>query len=275
MRLHVRSAAEQAGGESPFTVHTDVFEGPLDLLLYLVKRDGIDLRELSVSQIADAYLAYLEGLQHMDLALAADWLVMAATLVHLKSLELLPRPPTKTDEDEPDPRETLKAQLELYERVKVAAAVLDERPRVGREVFVRDGDVLEPGPRPVRTPLDAFGLLDLYFELLQRRDRPDPVVELKNSGPDVGMCCRRVLDALGGPGSTCDLTELLVRLEGPPERVVTFVGVLEMTRLRWLEVSQQVHLGPVTVEQLRPLEEMDLELVLGEPNLQQPGGEGG
>lgn len=241
-----------------------MFEGPLDLLLYLVKREGVAIANLPIASIADAYVAFLERMRALDLSLAADWLVMAATLVYLKSLEILPRPPALLDEEEVDPREKLRVQLEAYERVKAGAAMLSERPRAGRDVFVREPVSAHDGPRPYTTPVSAYGLLELYFELLQRKERPEPVVELKNSGPDVGVCCQRVLDTLGTVGATVDLRALLTSLEGPPERVVTFVAVLEMSRLGWLDVSQEEHLGPVEVRQMVPLSEMELELVMGD-----------
>lgn len=249
-----------------FTVHTDVFEGPLDLLLYLVKRDGIDLRHLSVAHIADAYLEFLDRMRALDLALAADWLVMAATLIHLKSLELFPRASAELLEDEEalDPKEQLRRQLEDYERVKSAAEALGERPLVGRDTYTRAPTDLPKNPRPIRSTLSAFGLLDLYHKVLVRKEKVDAVVRMHHSGPDVGQCCRRVLDRLGHVGASVDLVPLLRSLPTGAERVVTFVGTLEMARLYWLEVDQEAHLGPVTVTQARPLAEMDLALILGD-----------
>ncbi|MEQ1501452.1 MAG: segregation/condensation protein A [Myxococcota bacterium] len=141
-----------AAGRTAFTVHTDVFDGPLDLLLHLVKRDGISLARLEVARIADAYLAYLDRMRELDLAVAADWLVMAATLVHLKALELLPRPPTLlATKEEADPRDALLQQLREYERIKLAASALDARPMVGRDVFVRVGEQVPSTDRPWRS----------------------------------------------------------------------------------------------------------------------------
>jgi len=252
--------------EAPFTVHTDVFEGPLDLLLYLVKRDGIDLRELPVAHVADAYLDYLDRMRALDLSLAADWLVMAATLIHLKSLELFPRGAAAAhDEDDAlDPREQLRRQLEDYERVKAAAEALDELPQLGRETWTRAPIEVPRGPRPVRTELTAFGLLELYHDVLVRKDKVDSVVRMQHSGPDIGQCCARVLARLGRVGATIDLVALLRSLPTGAERVVTFVGTLEMCRLHWLEVEQAEHLGPVTVRQCRPTDQMDLALILGD-----------
>ncbi|MEN0061628.1 MAG: segregation/condensation protein A [Myxococcota bacterium] len=266
--MRIEPAIPGGAGEpaAPFTVHTDVFEGPLDLLLYLVKRDGIDLRDLSVAHIADAYLEYLGRMQALDLSLAADWLVMAATLIHLKSLELFPRASAEIldDEEALDPKEQLRRQLEDYERVKAAAEALESRPWAGRDFYARAPLERRRGPRPVRTDLSPFGLLDLYHAMLVRKDKVDAVVQMHNSGPDVGECCARVLNRLGKVNATIDLVPLLRSLPTGAERVVTFVGTLEMCRLHWLEVEQEVHLGPVTVRQVRPTDKMDLALILGD-----------
>ena len=123
---------------APWTVHTEVFEGPLDLLLYLVRRDGVDLERLQVHRICDAYLDYLERMRSLRLNVAADYLVMAATLVHLKSLSLLPRSPTPVTEDgeEEDPAEALAQRLLEYQRFKEASEALEQRAMVGRDAFV-------------------------------------------------------------------------------------------------------------------------------------------
>jgi segregation and condensation protein A len=259
----IPGAGEAPGRSAPFTVHTDVFDGPLDLLLHLVKRDGISLARLEVARIADAYLAYLDKMRELDLAIASDWLVMAATLVHLKALELLPRPPTLLAEEEEDPRDALLEQLRAYEETKAAATRLAELPMVHREVFVRPGIEPPPAERPFVSPIDAFGLLDLLHDVLARKAEPEPVVRLGEGGPSIGACCRRVLVALGGKGGDFELQGLLQTLQLAAERVITFIAVLEMARLQWLDLAQAVHLGPVTVTQLVEDEAIDLDQVTG------------
>lgn len=239
-------AEAQAGQGAAWTVHTEVFEGPLDLLLYLVERDGVDLRRLSVSQIATAYLAYLDRMRGLQLSLAAEYLVMAATLVHLKSLELLPRPPTILA-DEADPREALAKQLTAYAEARQRADALDGRPMLGRDVFARDPLDVGPDARRLVSPIDAFGLLELYHELVARAEAPEPVVDFSSPGPDMGAACRRVLDVLVATGGEALLDVLLQPLASKAERVVTFIGVLEMMRMRWVRVVQAVHLGPALV----------------------------
>lgn len=265
--MDVVEAGPNDSNRAAFTVHTDVFDGPLDLLLHLVKRDGISLARLEVARIADAYLAYLDGMRALDLAIAADWLVMAATLVHLKALELLPRPPTILAEAEADPRDALLDQLRAYEVTKREATVLDARPMVGREVFVREGIAPPQADRPFVSPVDVFGLLDILHEVLARGRAPEPIVRLGGSGPNIGACCRRVLAALGGKGGSCALQPLLEALDSRAERVITFIAVLEMSRLQWLDVEQPEHLAPIKVIQLVDDERIDVSQVTGDESM--------
>ena len=120
--MHIESSQRDAAA---WTIVTDVFEGPLDLLLYLVKRDGVDLRALKLAAIADAYLTYLDQMRAVDLAIASEYLVMAAQLVHLKSLELLPRLPAGLEED---PAEQLAQRIQEYAKYRAAADLLEQRP---------------------------------------------------------------------------------------------------------------------------------------------------
>lgn len=253
---------EPAVRSDTFTIRTAVFDGPLDLLLYLVKRDGIALERVEVGRIADAYLAWLDKLRQLDLSVAADFLVMAATLVHLKSLHLLPRPPSIREEDEPDPRDALIAQLVEYEAVKKMADALDARGQAGADVHLRPARPEQQGPAPLARG-NAFALLDLYHEVLLRGGPPEVKFEAEDSGPDFGSCCRRVVRLLGRAGGRVDLGALIAPLPSMALRVVTFVGVLEMTRLSWLDVHQEHHLGPVTVEQRVDEAAIDWSVLVG------------
>jgi segregation and condensation protein A len=236
-------------GLGAWTVHTDVFDGPLDLLLHLVKRDGIDLKHLPIARVCDAYLDFLERLRQVDLNVASEYLVMAATLCHLKSLDLLPRKPTaiaETEEEEEDPRERFARRLEEYDLLRRRAEALDRQPMIGRDTFVRAQGL--PNAAEVLDPtVDAFGLLEIYHAILIRADEPDAVVRFGESGPDFATCARFVLDALGGPGGTEELGMILGRWQRRIERVLTFLAVLEMARLGWIGLDQRAHLGPVTV----------------------------
>ena len=226
-----------------WTIHTDVFEGPLDLLLYLVRRDDIDIKLVSVAAVADSYLSYLDRMREVNLAVAGEYLLMAATLIHLKSLELLPRPPTLQSEEKEDPREKLARQLQEYARYKAAARQLQDRPLLNRDTFAR---FPEDGDHSSTLRLGAFALLDVYHELLTREDVPEPIFAISDDGqPDFDDCCRYVLRQLGGPGGRRELGALLEGLNSRLERVVTFIAILELVRLQWVELHQKEHLGQV------------------------------
>lgn len=253
------------GPDGAWTIHTEVFEGPLDLLLYLVRRDGIDVTRLQIARICEAYLSYLDRLKALQLELAADYLVMAATLVHLKSLALLPRPPTPTTDDgepEPDPAESLARQLEAYARVRARAEALDARPWLGRDVLARDGESVDRADQPVTAGIDAFGLLDLYWNLLTRHAAGPPTHTLPDDGPDLRACCVAVMDHLDAGEGRGELGQVLVSLERPGDRVVAFIATLEMVRLQWLGLSQDGHLAPVVLW-YKDRDAIDLDLLTG------------
>ncbi len=261
MPLH--DGAEAA--PTPWRVETGVFEGPMDLLLYLVRRDGIDLAAFSVREVTDAYLGYLDRMRELHLGVAGEYLVMAATLCWLKSLELLPRPPAVLDDEEEgeDPREALARQLREYQALREGAGVLEERVWVGREVFTRAPEEVDPTGQPVVSPIDAFGLLDVYYGLLTREAAPEPEIALGGRGPDLLDCCQRVLDHVTRGEGRAELGAVLSALPTRVERVATFVAVLEMARLEWLDLRQESHLGPVHLE-LRAEGSVDLERITGE-----------
>lgn len=238
-----------------WTVHTEVFDGPLDLLLYLVKRDGVDIRRVSIAPIADSYLAYLSRMEALHIAVASDYLVMAATLCHLKSLELLPRPPAMLEEEDAiDPREALARQLERYEQVRAAADALDARPVLGRDVVCRDPVDDDDLDRPLVPGVDAFRLLDVYYTLLTRPPVEPASHTVHRPEVDLGACVRHVLASLGGVGGQRALSAILRGLATRPERVVAFLAVLEMTRLGWLDLVQHGHLEPVAVTSKVPVD---------------------
>jgi chromatin segregation and condensation protein Rec8/ScpA/Scc1 (kleisin family) len=190
---------------------------------------------------------------------------MAATLVHLKSLALLPRPPgVHEDEEEVDPAEELAAQLRAHALARAGAEELEARPQVGREIAVRPPDASLAGQAPIAAEVDVFGLLDVLFEVLARAAAPSPHLTFDGSHrPDPEACCRRILGLLPAVGDTAPLVPLLRELPWKAERVVTFIGVLEMARVGWIGVSQQEHLGPIELERLVDDAQIDMTRVLG------------
>lgn len=241
--------------QDTWTVRTSVFDGPLDLLLYLVKRDGIDLRRVSIAGVCDSYLDFLGRMRELNINVASDYLVMAATLCHLKSLELLPRPPAILEDEVSDPKEALARRLEIYERFKLAAEQLDARPILDRDTFAREPLDTGDYDRPLIPGVDAFALLDLYYGAITRPIEVEPVHTIHRPEVDLGACCRQVLGELGGRGGVGDLGTLLRGFVSRAERVITFVAVLEMARLGWLTLEQVEHLSPVRVLCLVPADQ--------------------
>ncbi|MCB9681489.1 MAG: segregation/condensation protein A [Alphaproteobacteria bacterium] len=253
-----------AASTPTWTVRTEVFDGPLDLLLYLVKRDGIDLRRVSIARVADSYLHFLDMMHELNISVAADYLVMAATLCHLKSLELLPRPPVLLEDEEGvDPREALARQLEIYERYKEAAEALEARPWLGRDVFCREPMDVGEVERPLVPGVDAFGLLEAYYGVLTRPVPVTPSHTIKRPEVDLAVCSRRVLTALGGVGGRSDLMAVLRTFASKAERVVSFLAILEMIRLGWVRFHQAEHLAPVELTSQVPVDQ-DLSAIRGE-----------
>lgn len=157
-----------------YSVELSVFEGPLDLLLHLVRKHELDILDIPISFVAEKYLEYLDVMRQLDLEIAGDYLVMAATLAYLKSRELLPVEPRKgedgesSEEEGEDPREALIRRLLEYERFKQAAAELDALPVSGRDVFARGADIEAPPIDPGLAPVSLFSLAEAYYRVLTR-----------------------------------------------------------------------------------------------------------
>lgn len=225
-----------------YRVRLEVFEGPLDLLLHLVKKNELKLSDIPVASITDQYLGYLDLLQQLDLGLAGEYLVMAATLLHLKSRLLLPTQEAVEEDGGPDPRAELARQLLEYQRFKEAAATLDRKLLLGRDVFTRP-----PLPSPAQPEhIHAVGLGDLLDALRDMLKKAEPelvheiVLEQVSLRERVGV----VLDLLRERGRitfielfSADTTRLQI--------LVTFLASLELVRSRMIDMQQTVPFGPI------------------------------
>jgi len=244
-------------------VRTEIFDGPLELLLFLVRKDGIDLREVSIAPITDAFLAQLDLMESLDLDVAADFLVMASTLCWLKSRELLPRRPAALDED--DEVDAVKAELHRrlmeYQRYREAAETLESRVMLGRETFTRRQPPVHGSDRPIEPGVDALGLLELFYGVLQRQAAPPRAHAVEREPVRIEDMATWLLDRVEtGPR---DLSDLLRMLRLPQERVAAFLAALEMARLGMIDVAQAEHLGPVHVVGLGRRDAIDLRLLTG------------
>jgi len=225
-------------------IFLDAFEGPLDLLLYLIRKQNLDILDIPVLQITRQYMDYIGLMQTLKLELAAEYLVMAAWLAEIKSRVLLPRPP-QVDEGEPlDPRLELVRRLQQYERFKAAAEALDALPRVGREIHLA-----RARPEQVRLdkPLPVPGLRELllaFREVMQRAElfthhtvRSEPL--------SVRDRMSRILDRLRSGPARFD--ELFDPAEGRAGVVVALLAILELVKSTLLEVRQTRPFGELSV----------------------------
>ncbi|MCB9779082.1 MAG: segregation/condensation protein A [Alphaproteobacteria bacterium] len=242
-------------------VRTEDYDGPLELLLFLIRREGIDPRDLRVAPICDAYLAQVELMDALDLDVAGDFVVMASTLCLLKSRELLPRSVVDDEEEEEDLRDGLVRRLVEYERYREASERLGDRHLLGRDEFTRPHVELDVSERPVEPGCDAMGLLEVLYELVQRQQAPEPVHEVELEVYSLREMASWVLTQLGqGPRS---LADLLSELDRKLDRVVCFLASLEMARLQLLDVRQSHHLAPVVLHPVRDPEGADLSSLAG------------
>jgi segregation and condensation protein A len=239
-------------------VHIGVYDGPLELLLFLVRREGVDVREIPVARICDAYLAYLDGADEIDVDQAGDYLVMAATLCQLKARELLPRAAeTKEEEEEIDPREALARRLLEYERFRDASEELGHRERLDRDVFARPAEPPAPDEQHIDPGMDAFGLLRLFYSVAERAARPPHQHRIIRERFSFADTVRWILARLP-PGNEALLAELMMEMNSRSRRIFTFLGVLEMARLQFVDVVQHIHLGAVMVTGKVSLADADL-----------------
>ena len=225
-------------------VGLDAFEGPLDLLLYLIKRQNLDILDIPIAEITIQYMEYVELMRELRLDLAAEYLVMAAMLAEIKSRMLLPRPVTDA-EDEADPRAELIRRLQEYERFKRAAQDLDELPRLERDHFTVHADV--PAGHTRKTPPDV----DLHEVLLALRGvlaRADLFTshrvekESLSLRERMSLVLERVQD-----GGFVRFVDLFSFREGRAGVVVTFLAILELIKASTLELVQSEPFAPIHV----------------------------
>ena len=233
-------------GRATVTIKLARFEGPLDLLLHLIKRDEIDIYDIPIAHITQQYLAYLELMRALDLEVAGEFLVMAATLMRIKAKMLLPLPQSGEEEDEGDPREELVQRLVEYRTFKEAAGTLKDMESARRLVFERGmvpGDD-EMGPLPL-APATLFDLLDALNRIMSRL--PDPAVyEVQGEIYDVEDKMALIASMVAEHGEA-SFTDLLLRCRARTEMIVTFMALLELIKLGTILVVQSEAFGDIRI----------------------------
>lgn len=212
----------------------EAFEGPLDLLLYLIKRQNLDILEVPIADITQQYMSYIDMMQTLKIEVAAEYLVMAAMLAEIKSRMLLPRPVESEEED--DPRAELVRRLQEYERFKQAAQNIDELPRVGRDVHLTDVEL--PETKQER-PVPEVDLKDLLMAFKDAMSRAEMYThhQIQREALSVRERMSNVLEKLTADDFT-DYTSLFTIEEGRRGVVVTFLALLELLKEQLIELVQ-------------------------------------
>ncbi len=223
----------------------EAFEGPLDLLLYLIRRQNLDILDIPITEITKQYVVYIDMLQDVQFELAAEYLVMAAILAEIKSRMLLPRP-VSDDDDETDPRAELVRRLQEYERFKQAAEDLDELPREGRdfvvtEAFVENKSVVRLPPqvelreilaalKDVMSRAELFGRHQITTEPLSVRERMSRILNAMRENPFM------------------EFHQLFDPEEGRMGVIVSFLALMELTREQLVDLVQNEPFGQIYIK---------------------------
>jgi segregation and condensation protein A len=226
-------------------VFLEAFEGPLDLLLYLIRRQNIDILDIPIAEISKQYTRYIDLMSEMQFELAGEYLVMAATLAEIKSRMLLPRSATDEDSDEEDPRAELVRRLQEYERFKQAAMDIDRLERLERDVLPVTAEVVE---RTVVTVLPDVTLKELLMAFKDAIARSDMFAHhhVQREPLSVRERMSQVLLALGGDRYV-DFPSLFDPEEGRMGVAVTFLAILELLKETLINVVQNEPYGPIHV----------------------------
>ncbi|SDK03617.1 condensin subunit ScpA [Pseudomonas indica] len=225
-------------------VFLEAFEGPLDLLLYLIRKQNIDILDIPVAEITRQYMGYVELMKSVRLELAAEYLVMAAMLAEIKSRMLLPRS-AEAEEEEEDPRAELIRRLQEYERFKAAAEGIDQLPRVGRDLTVPRLDAPEARARKLLPEVSLEELLLSMAEVLRRADMFESH-QVTREALSTRERMSEVLERLKG-GGFVPFVQLFSVEEGRLGVVVTFMAVLELIKESLVELVQNEPFAPIHV----------------------------
>jgi segregation and condensation protein A len=237
--------------EDNYKVKLDIFEGPLDLLLYLIKKDEVDILDVNIERIAKQYIAYLDTFKMLNIDLAGEFIVMAANLMYLKSRTLIPKPvqpPGVEDEDEDDPRWELIRQLIEYKKFKDAAQFLGRRQMAMEGVYPATPAVPDLKKVEVEAGFQELGIFDLIrafqkvLDRFQKEDLHEIVDDRFTVADKIEFLLTRVL-----PGDSVPFLQLFAGATSRDEVIVTFVAMLELMKLRQFRITQDGLLGEITL----------------------------
>lgn len=234
--------------DNDYKVKLEVFEGPLDLLLYLIKKDEIDIYDIPIERITKQYLAYMEMFKILDLEVAGDFVVMAANLIYIKSRSLLPKdlqPPEEAAEED-DPRWELVRQLLEYKKFKDAAGHLQQRELARENLFARGLEKAESlGERPLGE-VSVFDLINAFQTVVKRLQQTEELREIFEENFTVSDKIDLLLK-MTSTGVTLSFSALFSGAASRTEVVVTFLALLELIRLKQIRAQQSEEFGEIEI----------------------------
>ncbi len=237
--------AEFASDEETYRVKLEIFEGPLDLLLFLIRKEEVSIYDIPIARITEQYLDYLRTMQELDIAVAGEFLVMAATLIHIKSQMLLPRDPNVSEEESADPRRELVYQLLEHQKFKAAANMLHQRATIQAAIYSR-GQTESDQNNP-EISATVFQLFEVFKEVL---DRKRAITEIEIAREEISMAEKIVeiktrLQRDGRVGAR----ELFERARTKREMVLVFLALLELVKEQVMRLEQAEMFGDILLVQ--------------------------
>jgi segregation and condensation protein A len=233
--------------DDSYKVRLEIFEGPLDLLLYLVKKDEIEINDISIQRITNQYLTYMDAFKMLNIDLASEFIVMAANLMYIKSRTLLPRieQPPEEDADEDDPRWELIRQLIEYKKFKDAAGFLQTRAFAESNAFPAQP---EAAAAPAPTALPEVGIFDLIraFQKVLDKVRAAELTEIVDDRWTVADKIDHLLKVVPH-GTPVRFSDLFAEATTRDEIIVTFIALLELMKLRQLRITQDHLLSEILI----------------------------
>jgi segregation and condensation protein A len=253
-----KDAAKNEESDSSFSVAVgNIYEGPLDLLLDLIRKQDIDIYDIPIAKITAQYLAYVEKIRELDVNVAADFIYMAAVLIHIKSKMLLPKDPLAGPEEQEDPRSELVSRLLEHEKFKSAAQMLLQKQQIEDAVLTNpslkefiDAEGTEP-----EIAADVIDLVKTFQQVLERV-RTRPVLNIEEETVSVGQMIDYLRRRLSLEDRPIRLKQLLMRVQSRQALVCMFLALLELVRLQAIQVRQEKLFGEIAVRKHTHFEEV-------------------
>lgn len=235
-----------------YKVRLDIFEGPLDLLLYLIKKDEVDIHTISIERITKQYLDYIDTFKMLNIDLASEFIVMAANLMYIKSRTLLPKSvqPPEEDMEEDDPRWELIRQLIEYKKFKDAAGFLSRKETEQEDFFAHMPEKKAPPVEEADEPLPDVNIFDLiraFQNVLKRFEESTDLGDIVDDRYTVSDKIEFLLGELE-PGKSMKFSTLFVEATSKTEVIVTFLAVLELMKMNQFRIRQDQILGEIEVQ---------------------------